>query len=92
MSGNEFFYKDKDGKKQDASLHEPILAAGDEEAARKIGIEVARRAGVFAVLPVEPTQPVPFGADQSFVDSGAINTAAGELIDDPIARPVLTSR
>lgn len=46
----------------------------------------------IAVLPVEPTQPVPFGADQSFVDSGAINTAAGELIDDPIARPVLTSR
>jgi hypothetical protein len=34
MSGNEFFYKDKDGKKQDASLHEPILAAGDEEAVR----------------------------------------------------------
>jgi hypothetical protein len=46
MSGNEFFYKDKDGKKQDASLHEPILAAGDEEAVRKIGMEVARRAGV----------------------------------------------
>ena len=46
MSGNEFFYKDKDGKKQDASLHEPILAAGDEEAVRKIGMEAARRAGV----------------------------------------------
>jgi hypothetical protein len=42
MSGNEFFYKDKDGKKQDAALHEPILAAGDEEAARKIGMEAAR--------------------------------------------------
>ena len=36
MSGNEFFYKDRDGKKQDASLHEPILAAGNEEAVRKI--------------------------------------------------------
>ena len=46
MFGNEFFYRDKDGKKQDASLHEPILAAGDEEAVRKIGMEVARRAGV----------------------------------------------
>ena len=46
MSGNEFFYKDKDGKKQDASLHEPILAAGNEEAVRKIGMEAARRAGV----------------------------------------------
>jgi hypothetical protein len=46
LSGNEFFYKDKDGKKQDAALHEPILAAGDEEAARKIGMEAARRAGV----------------------------------------------
>jgi hypothetical protein len=46
MSGNEFFYQDKNGKKQDASLHEPILAAGDEEAARKIGMDVARRAGI----------------------------------------------
>ena len=46
MSGHEFFYKDKDGKKQDASLLEPILVAGDEEAVRKIGREVARRAGV----------------------------------------------
>ena len=33
-------------KKQDASLHEPILAAGNEEAVRKIGMEAARRAGV----------------------------------------------
>lgn len=46
MFGNEFFYKDQDGKKQDASLHDPILAAGDEEAVRKIGMEVARRAGI----------------------------------------------
>jgi hypothetical protein len=46
MSGNEFFYKDKDGKKQDASLHEPILAAGDHAKARQSGIEAARRAGL----------------------------------------------
>ena len=46
MSGNEFFYKDKDGKKQDAALHEPILAAGDHAKAQQIGIEVARRAGL----------------------------------------------
>jgi hypothetical protein len=43
MSGNEFFYKDKDGKKQDASLHEPILAAGDEEAVRTTTILVTTR-------------------------------------------------
>ena len=45
MSGNEFFYKDKDGKKQDAALHEPILA-GDHHAATNIGKDVARRLGV----------------------------------------------
>jgi hypothetical protein len=46
MSGNEFFYKDEGGKKQDASLHEPILAAGDDESACRVGIEAARRAGL----------------------------------------------
>ena len=45
MSGNEFFYKDKDGKKQDAALHEPILA-GDHHAATEVGKEVARRLGI----------------------------------------------
>ena len=45
MSGNEFFYIDADGKKQDAALHEPILA-GDHPAATEIGKEVARRAGI----------------------------------------------
>jgi hypothetical protein len=58
MSGNEFFYKDKDGKKHDASLHEPILAAGDEEAARKIGMEVARRAGVSEDMILKLYAPV----------------------------------
>ena len=45
MPGNEFFYKDADGKKQDAALHEPILA-GDHPAATEVGKDVARRAGV----------------------------------------------
>jgi hypothetical protein len=45
MSGNEFFYIDADGKKQDAALHESILA-GDHPAATEIGKEVARRAGI----------------------------------------------
>ena len=45
MPGNEFFYKDADGKKQDAALHEPILA-GDHPAATEVGKEVARRAGI----------------------------------------------
>jgi hypothetical protein len=46
MSGNEFFYKDKDGKKQDAALHEAILNAGDHRAALQEGKEAARRAGI----------------------------------------------
>ena len=45
MSGNEFFYIDADGKKQDAALHEPILA-GDHPAATEVGKDVARRLGV----------------------------------------------
>ena len=43
---NELFYVDKDGKKQDAALHEGILSGGDEAAAREIGKEAARRAGL----------------------------------------------
>ena len=46
MSGDEFFYRDKDGKKQDAALHEPILAAGDHAKAQQVAIEAARRAGL----------------------------------------------
>jgi len=41
----EFFYKDTDGKKQDADLHEPILA-GDHPVAKNIGKDVARRIGL----------------------------------------------
>jgi hypothetical protein len=41
----EFFYK-KDGKKQDAALHEPILAEGDAAAAEKVGRAVMRRLGI----------------------------------------------
>lgn len=46
MSGNEFFYKDKSGKKQDKDLHEAILEQGDHKAAAEVGKAVARRAGV----------------------------------------------
>jgi hypothetical protein len=46
MSGNEFFYIDADGKKQDAALHDAILDAGDHHAATEVGKEVARRAGI----------------------------------------------
>ena len=46
MSGDELFYKDKDGKKQDAALHQPILAAGDHAKVREVGIDAARRAGL----------------------------------------------
>ena len=44
MSGDKFF--DKDGEKQDASLHESILTAGDHARAQQVGIEAARRAGL----------------------------------------------
>ena len=43
---NEFFYLDKDGKKQDAALHDEILSQGDHAAATEIGKEAARRAGL----------------------------------------------
>ena len=46
MSGDELFYKDKDGKKKDAALHEPILEGGDHAKAQQVGIEAARRAGL----------------------------------------------
>lgn len=45
MSGNEFFYKDQGGKKQDAALHEPILA-GDHPVAKNVGKDQARKAGL----------------------------------------------
>ncbi len=45
MASNEFFYRDKDGKKQDAVLHEEILA-GDHPVAKNIGKEQARKAGL----------------------------------------------
>jgi hypothetical protein len=46
MSGNEFFYKDKDGKKQDAALHDAILNDGDHHAATEVGRETARKLGI----------------------------------------------
>lgn len=45
MASNEFFYRDKDGKKQDVALHEPILA-GDHPVAKNIGKEQARKVGI----------------------------------------------
>jgi hypothetical protein len=45
MASNEFFYRDKDGKKQDVALHEEILA-GDHPVAENIGEEQARKAGL----------------------------------------------
>ncbi len=42
---NEFFYRDENGKKQDADLHEPILA-GDHPIAKNIGKEQARKLGI----------------------------------------------
>jgi hypothetical protein len=46
VSGNEFFYRDDSGKKQDEDLHGPILEQGDHEAAKEVGKEAARPAGL----------------------------------------------
>jgi hypothetical protein len=43
--GEEFFV-DKNGKKEDAALHEAILADGDEKTATDIGRDVALRLGL----------------------------------------------
>jgi hypothetical protein len=58
MSGNEFFYKDKDGKKQDAALHDAILNDGDHEAATNIGKDVARRLGISEDMILKLYAPV----------------------------------
>jgi hypothetical protein len=42
---DELFFVDENGKKQDAALHDGILA-GDHSAATEIGKDVARRAGL----------------------------------------------
>lgn len=43
-SGTEFFYDGPDSEKQDAALHEPILA-GDHSEALEVSKDVLRRAG-----------------------------------------------
>jgi hypothetical protein len=46
---NEFFYLDKDGKKQDAALHEEILAGidrGDAARLKNASKQRARKAGI----------------------------------------------
>lgn len=44
--GDVLFFKDKDGKKQDASLHDQIMDGGDHATVTNIGKEQARLAGV----------------------------------------------
>ena len=43
---SEFFYVEQGKPRQDADLHEPILAGGDEAKARKVSAAVARRIGL----------------------------------------------
>ena len=45
VGGQELFYLDKDGVKQDAALHEEMLA-GDHADADQVGIEQARKCGL----------------------------------------------
>ena len=78
MSGNEFFYKDKDGKKQDAALHEAILNAGDHRAALQEGKEAARRADPAILEPmmaIEVTTP----GDYLGTVIGDINSRRGHV-------------
>lgn len=42
----EFFYPGKNGRREDANLHNPILENGDVERANKVGRAVALRAGL----------------------------------------------
>jgi hypothetical protein len=42
----EFFYLDDDDQRQDADLHEPILAGGDHDAARAVSKAVMKRLGL----------------------------------------------
>lgn len=42
----EFFVEDKDGKRQDAPLHDPILKDGDAAKATAVGMSVAVRLGL----------------------------------------------
>jgi hypothetical protein len=44
MPGTEVFYTE-DGARRDAVLHDPILAAGDDAAAREVSKRVLRRNG-----------------------------------------------
>jgi len=46
VDGYEGFYVDEDGYLQDADFHEEILAEGDDEGARLISVEVAKRNGL----------------------------------------------
>lgn len=40
------FYWEKPGKRADSAIHEPILADGDSESAKKIARQVAIKAGL----------------------------------------------
>lgn len=45
-SGNVFFYWDKNGRKADAKIHDPILAEGDHKRAQAASREVAKKIGI----------------------------------------------
>jgi len=44
--GYELFYEDENGNLQDADIHEPILAEGNDWAAAQVSIKVAERLGM----------------------------------------------
>jgi hypothetical protein len=58
-SAEEFFSRDKDGNKQDAGLHNDILADGDDAAARAVSDKVAKRIGLTAAEIAALHAPLP---------------------------------
>jgi ribosomal protein L18 len=87
MSGNEFFYIDADGKKQDAALHESILA-GDHPAATEVGKEVARRAGISEdmILKLYAEPVIAAGNEDSARQIGIAAARRAGLTEEEIAK------
>jgi hypothetical protein len=88
MSGNEFFYIDADGKKQDAALHNAILDAGDHHAATEVGKEVARRAGISEdmILKLYAESVLAAGNEDSARQIGIESARRAGLTEEAIAK------
>jgi hypothetical protein len=88
MSGNEFFYIDADGKKQDAALHDAILNDGDHHAATNIGKDQARKAGVpeDMILKLYAEPVIAAGSEDSARQIGIEAARRAGLTEEAIAK------